>query len=87
MINVFEKEFDSWFEEKKEKNEVYGNGDDFWVDDEIKKFCKMGFDFGCQTVSDEIIRDLLSVLATFKEQIVFDDDKQKIKKAEEFLGL
>ena len=87
MINVFEKEFDSWFEEKKEKCEVYGNGDDFWVDDEIKKFCKMGFDFGCQTVSDEIIRDLLSVLATFNEQIIFDEDKQKIKKAEEFLGL
>ena len=84
---MFEKEFDSWFEEKKEKYEVYGNGDDFWVDDEIKKLCKMGFDFGCQTVSDEIIRDLLSVLATFKEQIVFDEDMQKIKKAEEFLGL
>lgn len=38
--------FEEWFEEKKEKCEVYGNGDDFWVDDEIKKFCLMGYGQG-----------------------------------------
>ena len=38
--------FEEWFEEKKEKCEVYGNGDDFWVDDEIKKFCLMGYEQG-----------------------------------------
>ena len=38
--------FEEWFEEKKEKCEVYGNGDDFWVDDEIKKFCLMGYELG-----------------------------------------
>jgi hypothetical protein len=38
--------FEEWFEEKKDKCEVYGNGDDFWVDDEIKKFCLMGYELG-----------------------------------------
>ena len=38
--------FEEWFEEKKENCEVYGNGDDFWVDDEIKKFCLMGYELG-----------------------------------------
>ena len=38
--------FEKWFEEKKENCEVYGNGDDFWVDDEIKKFCLMGYELG-----------------------------------------
>ena len=38
--------FEKWFEEKKEKCEVYGNGDDFYVDDEIKKFCLMGYELG-----------------------------------------
>lgn len=37
--------FDEWFEQKKEKCEVYGNGDDYCVDDEIKHFCRMGYDF------------------------------------------
>ena len=37
--------------------------------------------------ADIIVRDLLSLLVTFQDQIVFDEDKQKIKKAEEFLGL
>ena len=41
--------FEEWFEEKKENCEVYGNGDDFWVDDEIKKFCLMGFEQGLKT--------------------------------------
>lgn len=143
--------FEDWFEERKERCEVYGNGDDFYVDDEIKNFCKMGFEFGYNLVMDKlfrctiqkiaiekekseavaqlwgakstcnncgnidcenyqrqrktepcdlwisykdkfskadvIIRDLLSLLVTFQDQIVFDDEKQKIKKAEEFLGL
>lgn len=38
--------FEKWFEEKKEKCEVYGNGDDFLIDDEIKKFCLMGYELG-----------------------------------------
>ena len=51
---------------------------------------KDGFNEGvkvCKKAADEIVRDLLSLLVTFQEQIIFDDDKQKIKKAEEFLGL
>lgn len=36
--------FEEWFELKKEKCEVYGNGDDFCVDDEIKHLCKMAWD-------------------------------------------
>ena len=48
MIDA-DKIFEEWFEQKKDKCEVYGNGDDFYVDDEIKKFCKLGYDFGrCQ---------------------------------------
>lgn len=39
------------------------------------------------TKAKEIIRDLLCLLEDYKEQIVFDEDMQKIKKAEEFLGL
>ena len=50
---------------------------------------QQGFEIICKKLvnADCIIRDLLSLLVTFQEQIVFDDDKQKIKKAEEFLGL
>ena len=50
---------------------------------------KDGFDEGvrvCKKAADEIIRDLLCLLVTFEEQIVFDSDKQKIKNAEDFLN-
>ena len=46
MTEAENRTFEEWFEEKKEKCEVYGNGDDFWVDDEIKKFCLMGYELG-----------------------------------------
>ena len=46
MTEVEKGIFEKWFEEKKEKCEVYGNGDDFYVDDEIKKFCLMGYELG-----------------------------------------
>ena len=49
---------------------------------------KDGFDEGvkvCKKAADEIIRDLLCVLEDFKEQIVFDEEKQKITNAEYFL--
>ena len=46
--------FEEWFEEKKEKCEVYGNGDDFWVDDEIKKFCLMGYELGLKAKEKQI---------------------------------
>lgn len=39
------------------------------------------------TMSEEIIRDLLCLLVDFKEQIIFDEDLQKIKKAEDFLNI
>lgn len=45
--------FEKWFEEKKEKCEVYGNGDDFYVDDEIKKFCLMGYELGLKAGSQQ----------------------------------
>ena len=51
---------------------------------------KDGFDEGvrvCKNAADEIIRDLLCLLEDFSENIVFDDDKQKIKKAEDFLNI
>lgn len=37
-------------------------------------------------MSKEIIRNLLCLLEDYKEQIVFDEDLQKIKKAEDFLN-
>ena len=40
----------------------------------------------CKKAADEIIRDLLCLLVTFNDQIVFDDEKQKIKNAEEWLN-
>ena len=46
MIDKEKQIFEKWFKEKKEKCEVYGNGDDFYVDDEIKKFCLMGYELG-----------------------------------------
>ena len=56
--------FEKWFEEKKENCEVYGNGDDFWVDDEIKKFCLMGYELGLKAgrpqwhkVADELPKE------------------------------
>ena len=50
---------------------------------------KDGFEEGvkvCKKAADEIIRDLLCLLVTFNDQIVFDDEKQKIKNAEEWLN-
>ena len=50
---------------------------------------KDGFKEGvktCKTAADEIIRDLLCLLVDFKEQIIFNEDLQKIKKAEDFLN-
>lgn len=41
-----EQEFEKWFQCKKDNYEVWGNGDDFWVDDEIKRFCKLGYEQG-----------------------------------------
>lgn len=46
MTGLEKQTFEKWFEEKKEKCEVYGNGDDFLIDDEIKKFCLMGYELG-----------------------------------------
>ena len=46
--------FEEWFEEKKEKCEVYGNGDDFYVDDEIKKFCLMGYELGLKAKKKQV---------------------------------
>ena len=57
MIDA-DKIFEEWFEQKKDKCEVYGNGDDFYVDDEIKKFCKLGYDFGrCQIAEWHYVKD------------------------------
>lgn len=50
---------------------------------------KDGFDEGvrvCKKAADEIIRDLLCLLVDFNNQIIFDDEKQKIKNAEEWLS-
>ena len=38
-------------------------------------------------MSKEIIRDLLCLLEDYKEQIVFNEDLQKIKKAEDLFGI
>lgn len=38
-------------------------------------------------MSKDIIRDLLCLLVDFKEQIIFDEDLKKIKKAEDFLNI
>ena len=50
---------------------------------------KDGFDEGvrvCKKAADEIIRDLLCLLEDYKEQIAFNEDLQKIKKAADFLN-
>lgn len=50
---------------------------------------KDGFDEGvkvCKKAADEIIRNLLCLLEDFKDQIPFNEDLQKIKKAEDFLN-
>lgn len=41
-----EQEFEKWFQCKKDNYEVWGNGDDFWVEDEIQRFCKLGYEQG-----------------------------------------
>lgn len=35
--------FEQWFKEKKDNYDVWGNGDDFCVDDEIKRFCYLAY--------------------------------------------
>ena len=46
--------FESWFEERKENFDVWGNENDFWVDEEIKNFCKMAYDAGYAQLQQEI---------------------------------
>lgn len=46
--------FESWFEERKENFDVWGNEDDFWVDEEIKNFCKIAYDAGCAQLQQEL---------------------------------
>ena len=69
MTEVEKQIFEKWFKEKKEKCEVYGNGDDFYVDDEIKKFCLMGYELGLKAgrpqwhyVKEELPEELHDVL-------------------------
>lgn len=49
-----EKDFEAWFNQKEETCEIYGNGDDFCIEDEIKRFCKMAFKAGVNSVKAEI---------------------------------
>lgn len=38
--------FNEWFELKKERCEVYGNGDDYDVDIEIRRMCQRAYNAG-----------------------------------------
>lgn len=72
--------FEEWFEEKKEKCEVYGNGDDFYVDDEIKKFCLMGYELGLKagrqdeqfTKAKELLNEFMRISKASDEDFEHD---------------
>lgn len=49
--------FEQWFKEKKEICEIWGNGDDLCIDDEIKKFCYLAYKQGV-TASQAITKKI-----------------------------
>ena len=69
--------FEKWFKEKKDNYEVWGNGDDFYVDDEIKKFCKLAYEQGLADI--KAIADK-AYCEKANAEIKLDEAKEIIKK-------
>lgn len=92
MTNEDNRIFEEWFEEKKEKCEVYGNGDDFYVDDEIKKFCLMGYELGLKvgrqdeqlTKAKELLNEFMRISKASDEDFEHDYS-ELIGEAEQFI--